>query len=510
MAAIGTVYLVGAGPGDPGLLTLRAVECLQSADLVLYDGLVNPRILQHTQAETERTCRAETIDGRRLDQEEINRHLIEAARSGLTVVRLKGGDPFIFGRGSEEAAALRQAGIPFEVVPGITSATAAGAYAGFSLTHRACASAVALVTGHEDPGKPESLLDYAALAAFPGTLVFYMGLHRLRSIVAALIAHGMSASTPAAVVCRATTPGQRTVVSELESLPAAVEQARLKPPSLIIVGPCVLQREQIQWYEHKPLFGQRIVITRPEPQMAETADAVVRLGGEPLELPLIELRPLKDFDEVDATIRALSEIDWLVFTSQNGATIFLDRLLSLGLDLRALGGTRLAAIGPATAEALGRYHLVADVVPDEYRAEALADALEPLVKGQRVVWIRASRGRDVLPTRLQAAGADYAECVVYQHVDVSQLDELVKSRIVDGEVDWIALSSPAIARSLATQLDDSMRQRLGAPTRIAAISPVTEQAAREAGLPVHVVAQDYTWPGLLAAIGESPAAPTAS
>lgn len=504
MADVGKVYLVGAGPGDPGLLTLRAVECLQAADLVLYDGLVNPSVLRFTQAATNRTCRACTDDGRRLDQQQINEQLVRAARNGLTVVRLKGGDPFLFGRGSEEAMALREAGIPFEIVPGITSATAAGAYAGFSLTHRENASAVALITGHETPGKPESLLDYEALARFPGTLVFYMGLHRIRAITSALIECGMDASTPAAVVSKATLPAQRTIVSVLSQLTDDVESAGLKPPSLIIIGACVQQREMIRWFEDRPLFGQRILIARPQSHLAETADEVRRLGAEPVECPLIQLHPLQNFDQVDATIENLSAIDWLVFTSQTGVNAFMDRLLQTGRDLRAMGTTKLAAIGPATATALERFHLKADLVPDVFRAEALADALVPRVAGQRVVWIRASRGRDILPDRLQAADAIYSECIVYEHTDPDGSNEQIQRRLDDRSLDWIALSSPAIARSLANILESMEQKPWHRTTRIAAISPVTAEAAEACGIPVHAVAARHTWPGLLQAIIDSP------
>ncbi|HUG89779.1 MAG TPA: uroporphyrinogen-III C-methyltransferase, partial [Planctomycetaceae bacterium] len=255
MSTPATVYLVGAGPGDPGLITLRGLELLRRADLVLYDGLVNPLLLRHTSAECERTCRSPQPEDRRLAQEDVNRRLIAAARDGRTVVRLKGGDPFIFGRGGEEAAALAAAGIPFEVVPGITAATAAAAYAGISLTHRDLASAVAFITGHEDPAKGETSIDYALLARFDGTLVFYMGLHRLPAIVESLLAHGKPPDTPACVISRGTLPAQRTVEAPLAELAAAVRAAELKPPSLIVVGGCARQRRDIAWFERRPLFG---------------------------------------------------------------------------------------------------------------------------------------------------------------------------------------------------------------------------------------------------------------
>ncbi|HID21748.1 MAG TPA: uroporphyrinogen-III C-methyltransferase, partial [Planctomycetaceae bacterium] len=275
MTGVGTVYLVGAGPGDPGLISLKGLQCLSRADLVLYDGLVNPLLLRHTPAMAERTSRKASPLGPAMSQQEINERLIEAARQGKTVVRLKGGDPYIFGRGSEEALALAEAGIPFEVVPGITAATAAGAYVGFSLTHRDCASAVAFITGHEHPAPDKERIDYDVLAAFPGTLVFYMGLHRLKDIVQALLDGGKAPETPSAVVSSATLPQQRIVTAPLRDLPAVVDEAGALPPSLIVIGECVRMREKLQWFERLPLFGKRIGITRPESQADATIQRVI-------------------------------------------------------------------------------------------------------------------------------------------------------------------------------------------------------------------------------------------
>ncbi|HEX6986759.1 MAG TPA: uroporphyrinogen-III C-methyltransferase, partial [Planctomycetaceae bacterium] len=407
----GTVYLVGAGPGDPGLLTLRGRQCLEAADVVLYDGLVSPLLLRHTKATCERTSRAASPGGKRLDQEEINARLIAAAKAGKTVVRLKGGDPFLFGRGSEEAAALAAAGVPFEVVPGVTAAIAAATYAGLSLTHRELASSVAFVTGHEDPSKPDAALDYAALARFPGTLVFYMGLHRLGRIATALIEAGKSPATPACVISRATTPHQRTVDGPLSELPALAQAAGLHAPSLIVVGECVRQREAIAWFERRPLLGKRVGVTRPEHQADGAIERLFALGAEPVLMPLLEIRPPEDWSAVDAAINRLHEFRWLVFTSANGVEHFLSRLWERGDDLRRLSGLYLAAIGPATAAKLEEYRLRADVVPDEYRAEGLVEALRSSVAGQRVLWAGADRGRDVLPEGLAAAGAEVVKVV---------------------------------------------------------------------------------------------------
>ncbi len=496
----GRVFLVGAGPGDPGLLTLRGKACLEQADLVLYDGLVNPLLLRHSHAKAQRTCRVGGPGERHLDQSEINRELIAAAKSGLTVVRLKGGDPFIFGRGSEEAAALAAEGIPFEVVPGITAATGAAVYAGISLTHRDHASAVAFITGHEDPTKPESAIDYEALARFPGTLVFYMGLHRLPQIAERLIAAGKPPSTPAAVVNRATTPRQRTVTATLSDLPDAVAAAKLSPPSLVIIGECVSVRGQAQWFEDRPLFGQVIGITRPEEQADSAIDRAVALGALPVVIPTIAIGPAPDLVAVDAVLDRLDQFEWLIFTSVNGVRGLLTRLWERGGDVRRLAHTKLAAIGPSTAAALVEFSLRCDVVPDEYRAEALAERLAPLVKDQRVLWARADRGRDVLPQCLAAAGAQLEQIVVYTNRDVAALPATELAMLERGEVDWIGLSSPSIARNLSTLLSPVARQQLGVRTRLCAISPVTAAAAEEAGLPIAVTAKDYTWNGMFAAM----------
>lgn len=493
MSRSGKVYLVGAGPGDPGLLTLKGKRCLEEADLVLYDGLVNPLLLRHTKATAERTGRVDASGRRVLEQQEINQRLVDAGLAGKVVVRLKGGDPFIFGRGSEEARALAEAGIPYEVVPGITAATAASEYAGISLTHREHASAVAFVTGHEDPTKPESALNYAQLAAFPGTLVFYMGLHRLPQISSELVRFGKPAETPVAVISKGSTPLQRTITDTLGTIAQRVQQAELRPPSLIIVGDCVRQREEINWFESLPLAGRTVAITRPEHQADNAIELALANGAQPLLLPTIEIQPLEDWSEVDVAIDGLAEYDWLAFTSVNGVDAFFGRLLERGLDMRCLGKIRIACIGPSTSSRLREYSLIADLTPEVYRGEELARAMTPHVQGKRVLWPRASRGREVLPEILTAAGAEFQSLVVYEHRDVQELSASARQQFELGQVDWVALSSPTIARNLAKLLKPVQMTRF---PRFAAISPVTQQAAEEAGLPIAAVATEHTWQGL--------------
>jgi uroporphyrinogen III methyltransferase / synthase len=363
---------------------------------------------------------------------------------------------------------------------------------------------VAFITGHEDPGKTESTLDYAALARFPGTLVFYMGLHRLGIIAERLIAAGRPTDTPAAVVSRATTPLQRTVEGTLADIADHVQTAALHAPSLVIVGDCVRVRSQSQWFEQRPLFGLRVAITRPE----EQADATVRrawdLGAQPLLLPTIEIGPPDNWSPVDGMLSRLDEFDWLVFTSVNGVQGLLGRLWDQGGDARRLARCRIAAIGPSTAKELEQFRLRCDLVPTEYRAEALAEALSPHVSGKRVLWARANRGRGVLPERLQQAGALLEQVVVYTNRDCEQLPPAERAQLEAGEVDWIGLSSPSIARNLARLLTPEVRRHFGTKTRLAAISPVTADAAREAGLPVHAVATEFTWDGLFAAMAANP------
>lgn len=500
----GKVYLVGAGPGDPGLITMKGIECLQQADLILYDGLVNPLILEHVSSEVERTCRVSIGRDRRriLQQDEINQRLITAAQEGKTVVRLKGGDPFIFGRGSEEAVALREAGIDFEVVPGITAATAAAGYAGISITHRAHASAVALITGHEDPDKSNSTLDFNVLAKFPGTLVFYMGLHKIEYIVNSLIQSGKSDDTPAAVISRGTTPLQKTVSSRLVDLPESVQLANLVAPSLIVIGECVSLRDQISWFEQKPLFGLRIGITRPCEQSESEIKLAIKLGAQPVLLPTIEISAPSDWEPVDDAISRLEEYHWLVFTSANGVQYFLDRLWEIGFDARKLSHLKIATIGPSTARALNTYQLRSDLTPSLYRAEELAAVLKPLVNQKRILWPGANRGREVLQTELATVSATVDKIVVYENHDVTDWGPESRNLLESGELDWIGLSSPSIARNFNRLLTEQERAQIGTKIKLASISPVTTAAANTVGLPVDAEAGEYHWEGIFAAILE--------
>ncbi len=496
----GKVYLVGAGPGDPGLLTVKGLGCLQQADLVLYDRLVNPLLLQLAADPERGPVRAELASARHIGQQQINERLIAEARAGKIVVRLKGGDPFIFGRGREEAEALSAAGIDFEVVPGVTAAVAAGEYAGVSFTHRHQSSAVAFVTGHEGVAKEHSTLDYDALARFPGTLVFYMGLSRLQALVNALMAAGKAPETPACVISSATTASQKTVSASLHEIATAAEGASLRPPSIVVVGDCVEGRVPIAWYEHRPLFGRVVGITRPLGQSEPVIRQLLELGAEPVLLPTIEILAPEDWSAVDAAIAKLDSFDWLTFTSVNGVESFFRRLWESGYDARQLGRARIAVVGPSTAEALRLFGLRADLIPPQYQAESLADSLAAVTVGKKVLWARADRGRDALCKRLIAGGSIVETVTVYRNVDCRALPEAPLKRLERGEIDWIALGSPAIAESLFRLCTPQARSQLGKRTRLASISPLTAVKAEELGLPVAAEADESTWDGLIDAI----------
>ncbi|HZV03891.1 MAG TPA: uroporphyrinogen-III C-methyltransferase [Gemmataceae bacterium] len=498
-----TVYpvaLVGAGPGNPGLLTLRAAELLARADLVLYDRLVPVRLLDHVPARAQRIC-VDSLHGTHPERwPEIYQIMIDGARQGQRVVRLKGGDPFVFGRGGEEAEALRQAGIPYEIVPGVTAALGAGAFAGIPLTHRRHVSAVAFVTGHEKPDKTDSFLDWPGLARFPGTLVVYMGMGKLPHIVEMLIANGKPAQTPAAAVHWATTGRQRTVTAPLGELPAAVQQAALKAPSLVIIGSVVSLREELAWFESRPLLGKRILITRPRHQAGELIARLEELGAVVSHLPAVEIREPDDWTPVDRALGNLSAYQWLVFTSANGVDALISRLRHLGRDLRALGPLRLAVIGPATADALRRYHLEPDLVPPVFDSESLARALGDRVAGQRVLLARADRGREVLREQL-ANVAEVEQIAVYSQVDAIEPGAEELEALRQGEIDFITLTSSNIARSLVHALDDRALQLLrSGAVQLVSISPVTSAAIREMGFRVAVEAREFTAEGVVQAL----------
>jgi uroporphyrinogen III methyltransferase / synthase len=494
----GMVYLVGAGPGDPGLITRRGAEALARAEVVVYDHLASPRLLDLAPGSAIRISAGKRSNHATMTQDEINRALVEHAGLGRRVVRLKGGDPYVFGRGGEEAEYLGAHGVPFRVVPGVTAGLGATSYAGIPVTHRGDASAVAFVTGHDDPTRP-GRLDWPALARFPGTLVVYMGVTRLASICRTLILEGKPTETPAALIRSGTLPGQETVVGTLADLPELAKVAGIGPPALLVVGAVVARRPGLSWFEGLPLFGQRVVVTRPSDEADRSVESLEALGAEALLAPMVRILRLEDFEALDDAIARLDSFDWLVFTSGNGVRHFLDRIEALGLDLRALGRVKVAAIGPSTAEALGDYRLKADLVPASHRSEGLVEALAGRVAGRRVLLARADRGRALLPDELGRIAA-VEQVTAYRNADAEAIPSDVLRRIEEGSVDWVTLTSPAIAARFQGLLSDKAKARVGREVRLASLSPVTSEAIARLGWPVAVEAEVHTWDGLVDAI----------
>jgi len=495
----GRVYLVGAGPGNPGLITLRGVECLGRSDLVLYECLVNPAILNHAPPSAKTICLGKiTAEGiqRHLSQEQINAQLIEAARHGHTVAYLKGGDPAVFSRTAGEIEALRAADIPFEVVPGVTAATAAAGYAEIPITAAGHSSAVALVAGRQPRGGTAPPPDYAALARFPGTLILYMAVESADHWTEALIAGGKSPETPVAIVSGCSRPDQQTIRCTLSTLVRVIAERLPARPAIIIVGQVAALAAEVPWFARRALCGVRILVARPRDQLAPLRQRLAELGAEVLLQPAIQIADPPDWKPVDEVLDHLDRYDWLVFSSVNGVRYLLERLFHLGGDLRRLGKLKLAAIGPVTADRLAEYHLRADLIPGTYRAEALADALVAETGGRgSFLLARASRGRDLLCERLSAAGAAVDQVVVYSSTDVQRAEPDVAAAMTDGRIDWVMVTSPAIARSLVALFGKQLRQ-----TKLASISPVTSEAIRHLGHEPAAEAAQYTTEDLVEAI----------
>jgi uroporphyrinogen III methyltransferase/synthase len=494
------VSLVGAGPGDPQLITLRGVERVSQADVVLYDYLIDPRVLAHASPDAERIClgrhgAAGREGGRLYSQAEINRLMVDRALAGRRVVRLKGGDPTIFARAADEIAALESAGIEYELVPGITAAQAAACYAGIPMTHGNRASALALVTGQERGGKLESNLDYAALAAFPGTLVFYMGITTARTWTSLLLAAGKPADTPAAIIRRCSWPDQQTITCTLGTVADRIEAVRLRPALIVVVGEVASSGGSLNWFARRPLFGITVMVTRPTIHEDSLAKSLADAGAEVLVQPAIEIGPPPDVDSLDSALPNLGNYDWVVFSSANGVNAVMSRLLSTDRDARAFGSANIAAIGPGTSGALLSYHLRADLVPDTYRAEALVEALAPRASGKRFLLVRASRGREVLAEGLKRAGAHVDQVIAYASNDVASPKPEVAAAMEAGHVDWITVTSSAIARSLAAMFGNQLKQ-----AKLASISPITSNALRACGYPPTAEAQEYTIDGVVRAI----------
>lgn len=483
----GRVYLVGAGPGDPGLITVRGLDVLRQADVILYDHLAPVSLLDYARPDAERIYVGKKRADHQLSQDETNALLVEKARGGALVVRLKGGDPFIFGRGGEEGEALHAAGIPFEVVPGVSSATGAAAYAGIPLTHRSRTSAISFVTGHE-----VDAIDWAKVGQTE-TLVIFMGLTTFGAIAKQLIAGGRDPKTPAAAIRWGTRPDQQTLTGTVGDLAERIAETKLRPPALIIVGEVVALRDDLNWFEKLPLFGQRIVLTRAEEQAGESAEQLRRMGADVVAAPTIEIREPSSWAPADAAIAKLETYDWLIFTSRNGVERFLARLDASERDLRAVKG-RIAAIGPATAEALAAARLKTDCVPEEFVAESLLEALDSDMTGQNILIARAEVAREILPEGLRSRGASVDVAPVYRTVvpDASALREALAAK----KPDWITFTSSSTVRHFVEMVGEGALQG----GRIASIGPVTSATLREYGVEPTVEAEPHTMEGLIGAI----------
>src|SRR5438874_1985122 len=499
MSKSGTVYLVGAGPGDPGLVTLRAKECIENADAIVYDHLANPQMLGWARDDAEIVYAGKEAGESQLSQQGINALLIEKAREGKQVVRLKGGDPFVFGRGAEEAQAIADAGIPFEVVPGITSAIAGPAYAGIPMTHRAHNSHVTLFTGHEDPTKTESVVDYAALAKLGGTQVMLMGVERLGDVTSEMLKNGVRSDLPVALVRWATTGQQQTLTGTLSDIAQKAAANSFEAPAVVVFGDVVSLRDTLNWYEKRPLLGKRIVVTRTRKQASVLSNKLRALGAHVIELPTIRIEPPSTLREFAELVQDAHTYNWIVFTSANGVEAFFDIFFKLYDDAREIGGVRIAAIGPATAQRVKDFHLHVDLQPEEFVAEAVVREFKKQgsIENERILVVRAEKARDVLPKELSATGAIVDEAFAYRTVPETRDTSGAQRQLAQGGADLITFTSSSTVENFLA---------LGLPwpkgMRIASIGPITSKTVRDQGLDVDLEARRHDIDGLVQAIRE--------
>ncbi len=493
--------MIGAGPGDPGLITVKGKECIQSADVVVYDYLASKTLLNYAKDDAQIIYVGKKGGDHTLTQDKINDLIVEKAKQGLTVARLKGGDPFIFGRGGEEAEELLEAGCSFEIVPGVTSAIAAPAYAGIPLTHRRFASSVSIITGHEDPTKKDSSLNWKILAQMDGTLVFLMGVKNLSNIATKLVENGKDAETPVALVRWGTTTKQRSVTGTLSNIVDVVEKAKIKSPSIIIVGGVVTLKDTLKWFEDRPLFGKKIIVTRAREQASDLVKLLTDSGAECIECPTIKVVDTDDKKPLDDAIVNLGMYEWLIFTSVNGVKYFFDRLFENGLDVRALGNLKTATIGPATSQKLLDYGIKSDVVPKTYRAEAVVEAFENIdVKGKKILLPRALEARSVLPEELTKMGAELDDVASYQTVTVHENKDLLLSELESGNVDMVTFTSSSTVKNFSDMIPKERFDELTNGLEVASIGPITSDTARDLKFKISTEAEDFTIPGLTDAV----------
>lgn len=497
----GLVYLIGAGPGDPGLLTIKAREVLEKADVVVYDRLVGPEILAMANTQAELIYVGKVSGRHALPQEEINQLLVEKASSGKTVARLKGGDPFLYGRGGEEAVYIRDHDLDFEIIPGITSAIAVPAYAGIPVTHRDATSSFAIITGHEKPEKTSSSIQWDKISTGIGTLVFLMGVENLNTICQELIKNGRDPSTPIALIRWGTLPQQEVIEGTLQDIVVKVEAAAFKPPAVTIVGEVVQLREQLKWVENKPLWGKRVIVTRARAQASELVDRIRQAGAQAIECPSIVIQKQIDRDALQTALKNLEYYDWLIFTSVNGVDIFLEEMFAYGLDIRDLKGIRLVCIGPATRARLEKYGLQVEITPEEYRAEGILEELHrSITPGQWVLLPRAAGARQVLPETLKAWGVYMHEITLYQAVSAQTPGVDILDSILDGDYDYLTFTSSSTVTNFVKMIGEDKVSLIDPLVRVACIGPITAGTALELGFTIDVLASEYTIDGLVQAI----------
>ena len=500
----GKVFFVGAGPGDPKLITLKGLEAIQKAEVLVYDRLAHPSLLHYANDSAEKIYVGKLPDQHTLRQEEINQLLVDKALEGKIVTRLKGGDPTVFGRVGEEALALRENGILFEIVPGITSAIAVPAYAGIPVTHRDFTSSLAIVTGHEDPTKNESNINWEKLSTATGTIIFLMGVANLQLITDKLVNNGRDENTPVALIRWGTRVEQQTVTGTLKNIVHRVEEAKLTSPAIIIVGEVVALREQLQWFESKPLFGKRILVTRARSQASELSAMIQDLGGEAVEFPVIRIIPSTNSEGYNKVIKELDSYDWVIFTSVNGVKSFFAKLKEEKVDIRSLSKARIAAIGPKTAEELEEKGLNVEVLPQEFMAEGLLDSLSGhLVSGQKVLLPRADIARKILPDKLKEKGLEVVEIDAYETViDAENKDEIVEL-LKEKRINVITFTSSSTVKNFLESIKDENIDKLLDNVTLASIGPITTDTANKLGLNIHITAEEYTISGLVDAIANN-------
>jgi uroporphyrinogen III methyltransferase/synthase len=509
MKCKGIVYLVGAGPGDAGLITVRGAELLRLADVVIYDALVNPELLRLAPSTCEVLFGGRRAHGQRIPQEEIIRLLVEKARAGQTVVRLKGGDPYVFGRGGEEAEALAEAGVPFRVVPGVSSFAAVPNYAGIPLTHRDFTSKLTILTGHADPEAPDCRIDWAAEARSPGTKVVMMGTEHIGRVAASLMKHGMAATMPVAMISCGTTGRQRTIAGTLSEIAELAARAKLPPPSIAVIGEVVSLRQQLNWFERLPLFGQRVVVTRSRSQAPELVHHLTELGAETLQIPCIRTEPPVDLEPLKQAILGLHEYDWLVFTSPNGVRCFFDYFDKGFHDARDIGGVRIAAVGPGTAKGLHDRRLTVDVMPKEATGAQVAKAMmaDGDVENLRICVLRAETANPELPTLLEQEGAIVDDIPVYRTVAESGEPSADSQALLDRGADWITFTSGSTVEHFHARFNLHALLEQFPDLKLASIGPETTKAIRLLNLEPSIEAREHTIDGLVSALGKHLKAP---